>query len=68
MNSTINLIQFAETIQEMVQNGASVSDLVQILEPYYKAREKEIEQQWKDTPDRMGGQYTNSELDKSTWI
>lgn len=63
----ITITQLAEEIQEMVQNGASVSDLIQKLGPYHKAFEKQVEQSWKDNPDTMGGQFTDYEIEDAGW-
>lgn len=55
------LEKLAAEVQEMVQNGASISDLTKVLGPYHEALEKEVERRWRESPDRMGGQFASCE-------
>jgi hypothetical protein len=64
---TNSVEKLAENVQEMCANGASVSDLIYVLEPYFKAKQAEIERGWIENPDRMGGQFTDEEIN-NTWL
>ena len=48
-------------------SGADIQLLERILQQIQTAIDKEIEQSWRDYPDRMGGQFTDDEINRDTW-
>ena len=47
----------------------NINELKSILSDVEKCVAKEVEQSWRDNPDRMGGQYTQEEIDRSDrWV
>lgn len=46
----------------------NIAELKRILADVEKCVEKDVEQSWRDNPDRMGGQFTQDEIDNaSAW-
>jgi len=46
----------------------NIDELKRILADVEKCVEKDVEQSWRDNPDRMGGQFTQDEIDNaSAW-
>ena len=43
----------------------NIDELKHILADVEKCVEKDIEQSWRDNPDRMGGQFTQDEIDNA---
>ena len=57
---TYAIVRFLET---------NLEELGNILADVEKCVAKEIEHSWRDNPDRMGGQYTQEEIDRADrWI
>ena len=47
----------------------NIDELYRILEDVEKCVEKDVEQSWRDNPDRMGGQFTQDEINNTgKWI
>lgn len=42
-----------------------VNDLQRILQDVEQCIEKDVEQSWRDNPDRSGGQFTQDEIDNA---
>lgn len=45
----------------------NISELKRILQDVEQCVAKDVEQSWRDNPDRMGGQFTQDELNESGW-
>ena len=43
----------------------NINELKRILQDVEKCVEKDVEQSWRDNPDRMGGQFTQDEIDNA---
>lgn len=43
----------------------NIDELKKILTDVEKCVEKDVEQSWRDNPDRMGGQFTQEEIDNA---
>lgn len=43
----------------------NIAELNRILADVEKCVEKDVEQSWRDNPDRMGGQFTRDEIDNA---
>ena len=43
----------------------NIDELKKILIDVEKCVEKDVEQSWRDNPDRMGGQFTQDEIDNA---
>ena len=43
----------------------NIDELKKILADVEKCVEKDVEQSWRDNPDRMGGQFTQEEIDNA---
>jgi hypothetical protein len=43
----------------------NINELKRILADVEKCVEKDVEQSWRDNPDRMGGQFTQDEIDNA---
>ena len=47
----------------------NIDELKRILVDIEKCIARDVEQSWRDNPDRMGGQYTQEEIDRADrWI
>jgi len=51
------------TTQEFLQ--INIDELKRILSDVEKCVDKDVEQSWRDNPDRMGGQFTQDEIDNA---
>ncbi len=55
----VAIIQFLET---------NIDELKRILQDVESCVAKDVEQSWRDNPDRMGGQFTDEEINRgSAW-
>ena len=54
----VAIIQFLEI---------NIDELKRILQDVEQCVAKDVEQSWRDNPDRMGGQFTQDELNESGW-
>jgi hypothetical protein len=45
----------------------NITELKRILQDVEQCVAKDVEQSWRDNPDRMGGQFTQDELNESGW-
>jgi hypothetical protein len=45
----------------------NIGELKRILQDVEQCVAKDVEQSWRDNPDRMGGQFTQDELNESGW-
>lgn len=43
----------------------NIDELKRVLQDVEKCVEKDVEQSWRDNPDRMGGQFTQDEIDNA---
>ena len=43
----------------------NIDELRRILQDVEKCVEKDVEQSWRDNPDRMGGQFSQDEIDNA---
>ena len=51
--------------------SVNIDELKRILADVEKCEAKDVEQSWRDNPDRMGGQFTQDEIydmNRSGWI
>ncbi len=49
--------------------STNIDELKRILKDVEKCVAKDVEQSWRDNPDRMGGQFTQEEIDNANrWI
>ena len=55
---------YGKIIEQMLE--FNIDELKRILQDVEQCCEKATEQSWRDSPDRMGGQFTQDEIDNST--
>ena len=61
-NSTSEIVANRATIEFLKVN---IDELKRILADVEKCVAKDVEQSWRDNPDRMGGQFTQDEIDNA---
>ncbi len=61
-NSTSEIVANRATIEFLEIN---IDELKRILTDVEKCVAKDVEQSWRDNPDRMGGQFTQDEIDRA---
>ena len=65
-NPSILTKSVRETMAHMLE--ININELKDILADVEKCVAKDVEQSWRDNPDRMGGQFTQDEIDNaSAW-
>lgn len=45
----------------------NIDELKKILSDVEQCVQKDVEQSWRDSPDRMGGQFTEEEINNTGW-
>ena len=59
-----NGVQIAvDTTREFLE--INIAELKRILQDVEQCLDNDVEQSWRDNPDRMGGQFTQDEIDNS---
>ncbi len=61
-SDVINIVAMKASIQFIEVN---IAELKRILADVEKCAEKDVEQSWRDNPDRSGGQFTQDEIDNA---
>ena len=62
----VNRFFVKATIEFLIIN---IDELKRILQDVEQCVAKDVEQSWRDNPDRMGGQFTQDEIDNAgRWI
>ena len=61
-NSTSEIVSTRATIEFLKVN---VDELKRILADVEQCVAKDVEQSWRDNPDRMGGQFTQDEMNRA---
>lgn len=65
-NSTSEIVSTRATIEFLKVN---INELKRILADVEQCVTKDVEQSWRDNPDRMGGQFTRDEIDNhNRWV
>lgn len=62
------LAEYENQPEKMVIAGMlrlNIDELKRILQDVEKCVAKDVEQSWRDNPDRMGGQFTQDEIDNA---
>ena len=65
IRTAINLIR--ENIDSSFELELLVA-LQEIADRKHQPTQEEIEASWRENPDRMGGQFTEEELNRSGWL
>ena len=63
-NPSILTKSVRETMAHMLE--ININELKDILADVEKCVAKDVEQSWRDNPDRMGGQFTQDEIDNAS--
>lgn len=63
-----DIVKYNQTVNYTVAKYLEVNldELKKILADVEKCVEKDVEQSWRDNPDRMGGQFTQDEIDNAS--
>ena len=62
-NPSVLTKSIRETMTHMLE--INIAELQRILSDVEQCRAKDLEQSWRDNPDRMGGQFSQEEIDNS---
>ena len=65
-----NMVESVDRIHRAAVVGmldSNIKELKRILQDVEECVAKDVEQSWRDNPDRMGGQFTQDELNESGW-
>lgn len=54
---------YSEGIRAMLE--LNIDELKRVLQDVEQCVAKDVEQSWRDNPDRMGGQFTQDEIDNA---
>ena len=64
---SVNHEAIAENIIELLAEGAGKELIVNYLKLVYNTSKEDVENSWKNNPDRSGGCFTDEEINRTGW-